>query len=350
MKVTECIFPYDWRLSDGYPAKGIEPNGLKVFGTFICGGGSSMGYKLAGYHHLGGVELDPKIAAIYKANHNPEMLFVEDIRDFLRRDDLPSELFSLDILDGSPPCSTFSMAGKREKAWGKAKQFAEGQKLQRLDDLPFVYCDLIKRLQPRTFILENVSGLVKGNAKAYMANILSKVREAGYIPQVFLLNGAKMGVPQTRERVFVIGQRKDQGFPPLHLDFGCRPIPFGEVMDKDDTQPKLTPHDLELWRHRRKGDKNLNDINQRVSGTLSGFTDKILYSERVANTLIHSSFYILFDVPRTLNEKEIKRISTFPLDYDTKGKATFLCGMSVPPVMTAQIARQMFLQWFNKSK
>ena len=127
-------FPYLWRLADGYPAKGIEPHGCKVFGTFICGGGSSMGYKLAGYHHLGGVELDPSIAAIYKQNHHPEHLYIEDIRDFNKRTDLPAELYQLDILDGSPPCSTFSMAGKREKAWGKEKQFAEGQKM--LADLP----------------------------------------------------------------------------------------------------------------------------------------------------------------------------------------------------------------------
>lgn len=93
-----------------------------------------MGSELAGYHHLGGVELDPSIAAIYKQNHHPEHLYIEDIRDFNNRTDLPEELYQLDILDGSPPCSTFSMAGKREKAWGKEKQFAEGQKMQRLDD------------------------------------------------------------------------------------------------------------------------------------------------------------------------------------------------------------------------
>ena len=51
-------FPYKWYLKDGYPAKDIEPNNLNVFGTFICGGGSSMGYKLAGFEHLGGVEID----------------------------------------------------------------------------------------------------------------------------------------------------------------------------------------------------------------------------------------------------------------------------------------------------
>ena len=113
------MFPYQWLLKDGYPAIGVKYHGLKVFGTFICGGGSSMGYKLAGYHHLGGVELDVPVASVYKENHHPDYLFVEDIRQFNERNDLPEELYHLDILDGSPPCSTFSICGEREKAWGK---------------------------------------------------------------------------------------------------------------------------------------------------------------------------------------------------------------------------------------
>lgn len=47
-------FPYRWKLADGFPAPGVKPNGRKVFGTFVCGGGSAMGYKLAGFDYLGG--------------------------------------------------------------------------------------------------------------------------------------------------------------------------------------------------------------------------------------------------------------------------------------------------------
>ena len=106
-------FPYKWKLTDGYPAPGIKYHGCKSFGTFICGGGSSMGYKLAGFNHLGGVEIDPKVAANYKRNLHPQLLYVEDIRQFNERQDLPSDLYDLDLLDGSPPCSTFSTAGSR---------------------------------------------------------------------------------------------------------------------------------------------------------------------------------------------------------------------------------------------
>lgn len=208
------LFPYRWNLSDGYPAPGIEPNGLKVFGTFICGGGSSMGYKLAGFNHLGGVEIDEKVSAIYERNHHPKYLFTEDLRVFNQREDLPDELYQLDILDGSPPCSTFSMCGDRERAWGKEKIFAEGQALQTLDDLVFVYCETIKKLQPKVFLLENVKGLSLGNARSYLRRIFDTLSSAGYACQVFILNAASMGVPQIRERCFVIGHRKDISCPP----------------------------------------------------------------------------------------------------------------------------------------
>ena len=86
-------FAYKWYLKDGYP----ESNGLNVFGTFICGGGSTMGYKLAGFNHLGGVEIDDKLTDVYKTNHNPKYIYTEDIREFNKRTDLPDELYNLDI-------------------------------------------------------------------------------------------------------------------------------------------------------------------------------------------------------------------------------------------------------------
>ena len=84
-------------------------------------GGSSLGYKLAGYDVIGCCEIDKRINDIYVRNNNPKYNYVEDIRDFNKRDDLPEELYNLDILDGSPPCTTFSMAGEREDSWGKKR-------------------------------------------------------------------------------------------------------------------------------------------------------------------------------------------------------------------------------------
>ena len=107
----------------------------KVFSCFACAGGSTMGYKLAGFDVIGCNEIDPKVFEVYKANHKPKHAFVCSIRDMVTAENLPDDLFDLDILDGSPPCTSFSTAGVRERDWGKQKVFSEGQQLQRLDDL-----------------------------------------------------------------------------------------------------------------------------------------------------------------------------------------------------------------------
>lgn len=348
MKENKHRFPYAWNKSDGYPAKGIENHGKTVFGTFICGGGSSMGYKLAGYHHLGGVELDPEVSNTYKINHNPEYLFTMDIRTFNETKDLPAELYNLDLLDGSPPCSAFSTAGDREKAWGKEKVFAEGQKLQTLDDLVFVYCDTILKLKPKCFLLENVSGLIKGNAKSYSKKIVKYLTDNGYVVQVFLLNAASMGVPQRRERVFFIGHKKEYHLPKLVLDFDEPAIPMSECTDYEG--PNITSDVLSmLWNNRKKGDNGLNGACKRLRGKDSFFNYVFAYQDKVCPTLPAVDVILHFDKAKYLSEREKCLISSFPLDYKFCGRPPeFYMGMSVPPVMTAQVAYQIYKQWLSK--
>jgi DNA (cytosine-5)-methyltransferase 1 len=344
-------FPYNWRIADGYPAKGIEKHGCRVFGTFICGGGSSMGYKLAGFDHLGGVELDPDVAMCYKHNHHPKYLFNEDIRKFNERQDLPEELYGIDLLDGSPPCSTFSMAGSREDAWGKEKVFREGQAKQVLDDLVFVYCDTIAKLKPKVCLLENVSGLVKGNAKSYAKRICTKLNEIGYNVQVFLLNAAVMGVPQKRERVFFIGARKDLRLPKLNLDFAESPIFFRDV--EDGMGKPITDYAKNAWEHRQPSDRTIADSKERAGMKVSDFNCTYLKRNEIPGTLTATTGHhgkINYHKPVYISNTEAMKIGTFPLDYDTDGKVDiqYLIGMSVPPVMTAQIAHQIWLQWLSK--
>ena len=339
-------FAYKWNLSDGYPAPGIEKHWLKVFGTFICGGGSTMGYKLAGFNHLGGVEIDPQVADVYKANHNPKYLFTEDIRAFADRAVFPDELYNLDILDGSPPCSSFSMAGNREKDWGKEKVFREGQAKQRLDDLFFDYIRLAKKLQPKVVIAENVKGMLQGNAKAYVKRIKNEFEKAGYQVQLFLLNAASMGVPQKRERVFFICQRNDLKFKPLKLAFDEKPIPFRFI---DEGSVKRKPI--------RDGIKDYYKITP-IGKSVSSVHPKGMYfgtykqhPDLVSSTIIADSgggIMLHHSEDGYLTDTEYIKIGTFPLDYNFKNiEPKYLIGMSVPPVMTAQVAHQIYLQWLK---
>jgi DNA (cytosine-5)-methyltransferase 1 len=340
------LFPYKWNLADGYPAKGIPKNEYNVFGTFICGGGSTMGYKLAGFNHLGGVEIDPKIAKVYQLNHKPKHLFLEDIREFVKRSDIPDELYNLDLLDGSPPCSSFSMAGNREKDWGKKKVFKEGQAEQVLDDLFFEYIALAKKLQPKIVLAENVKGLIQGNAKLYVKKIFKAFDEAGYNVQLFLLNAASMGVPQKRERVFFICQRKDLNLPKLKLEFSEDAIPFGKIKETG-LKEGISGQRSKMWDECEQG-KSFATVSNG-----SNFSSMRLSDKDVCNTITANQCEGFFHSTekRKLSDKEVCLIGSYPLDYNfNEIRPMYLIGMSVPPVMTAQIANKIKIQWLDKIK
>ncbi len=301
-----------------------------------------MGYKLAGFEHLGGVEIDPPIADVYQANHNPKYLFVEDIRDFANRLDFPEDLYNLDILDGSPPCSSFSMAGNREKDWGKTKVFREGQAEQRLDDLFFDYIRLAKKLQPKVVIAENVKGLIQGNAKAYVHRIKKEFEAAGYKVQLFLLNAASMGVPQKRERVFFICQRNDLNFKPLSLFFNENAIHFKEI-EVDESRKNATGEILKYLILTKEG-KSLASVHPKGNF----FTSIRISKNDVINTIASGSNLFHYERNQYLNNTELKLAGSYPIDYNFKKiDPQYLIGMSVPPVMTAQIATEIAKQWFK---
>lgn len=359
---AEHKFLYKWYLKDGYPAKGIEHHKSKVFSCFACGGGSTMGYKLAGYDVIGCNEIDPKMMEVYRENHNPKYSFLEPIQTFKDKADLPEELFQLDILDGSPPCSSFSMSGNREKDWGKKKKFREGQAKQVLDNLFFDFIDLAKRLQPKVVVAENVEGLLLGKAKAYVRQIYREFDLAGYYCQHWLLDASKMGVPQRRKRVFFICLRKDLAgpfleqvdlftiVPGLDLWFREKDIKWGEIQDKKHTAGNLEPGRLNTWKLRKYGDKDLEITGRReLNKPNLYFSSKILYTNRVPNTVTGDDKCVLFDMPRTRNDEELKLCGSFPMDFEFGvTKVSYLVGMSVPPVMTAQIASRIYEQWLSK--
>ena len=349
---------YNWKLSD---TKFTKDKG-KVFSCFACGGGSTMGYKLAGFDVIGHNDIDPKMVEVYKENHKPKYSYLESITTFAKRKDLPKELYNLDILDGSPPCSSFSMAGNREKDWGKEKKFREGQELQVLDTLFFDFIDLANELKPKVVVAENVKGLLLGAAKEYVIKIYKAFDEAGYTCQHFLLNASKMGVPQRRERVFFIALRKDLAMPfmkqvdmftelpKIELEFNEKPILYKDFKTTE-LGKKLTKETFEIWEQRIESDLDFATIHERLTGKLKRFQVKFIKDEKVPNTIAagDDSVPVKFDVPYRICMNEVKMIGSFPLDYNFLNvKPNYLIGMSVPPLMTGKIAEQIYKQWLSK--
>lgn len=335
-------FSYKWNLSKLVQDK----KHVKVLSCFSCGGGSTMGYKRAGFDVIGNVEIDPKINAMYVKNHHPKFNYCMDLREFNKLRDIPEELFNLDILDGSPPCSTFSMAGLREQAWNKEKAFREGQKFQRLDDLFFVFLETVAKLKPKIVIAENVMGMIKGNAKGYVNEVITGFKNIGYQVQLFRLDAAFMDVPSKRERIFFIAT--NQAHKPLVLNFNRPPIYFVEVRSKNGVEVNSASRTGKLLKHRQPTDHNLADINKRLYGRNSSFNDAIVQDNRICSTIASSGMlFRMFDGKR-FSDSDFINCQTFPQDYDFAGmNVQYVCGMSVPPNMMAHIAIEIYNQWLR---
>lgn len=338
-------FNYNWNFKDTVFTKDKG----KVFSTFSCGGGSTMGYKLAGFDVIGNLEIDPKKNAAYVKNHHPRFNYNEDIRKFREREDLPKELYQLDILDGSPPCLTFSMAGSRDDKWGEV--FNHDGITQRWDDLFFEYIALAKKLQPKVVVAENVKGILLGDAIDYVREIYDRFDDAGYYCQHWLFDSSTMGVPQRRERVFFVCLRKDLAAKFLYQKdlFTVAPL-----INMTFDEKKITCRDCNLelgaplkgfaladWTRLKNGDekKYLQSALIPLDSVHPTLTEG--YSEK-ANPMPEWS-------PNWLSDSDLCKIGTFPQDYDFNGiKAHKLIGRSVPPVMMAQLSNRIYDEWLSK--
>ena len=103
--------------------------------------------------------------------------------------------------------------------------------------------------------------------------------DAGYTVQIFLLNSARMGVPQKRERVFFVAHRKDLPYPKLKMDFSSKPIPFSAVREPYGKSPAEDTLGAKLMKYRIPSDRDLSDINKRVRKKNSGFTSPINHGD-----------------------------------------------------------------------
>lgn len=188
----------------------VEPCGLRLVSTFSGCGGSCLGFRMAGYETLMASEFVDAAADVYALNHPSVPILTQDVREVepdMILAYLGLEVGELDVLEGSPPCASFSTAGMRQASWGEVRKYSDRE--QRVDDLFFEYVRLLRGLRPKVFIAENVPGLTRGVAKGYFNLILAALKESGYRVEWRLLQAKWLGVPQDRTRVIFQGVRDD---------------------------------------------------------------------------------------------------------------------------------------------
>ena len=321
-------------------------NGYSAISTFSGCGGSSLGYKMAGFKVLWANEFIPAAQEVYRANHPDTILDTRDIRMVT-----PESLLAaigmvpgqLDLFDGSPPCASFSTAGVREQGWGHVKQYSDTR--QRTDDLFFEYARLVKGIQPKVFVAENVSGLVKGTAKGYFKEILAALRQCGYNVRAQLLDAQWLGVPQMRQRIIFVGVRSDLGlapaFPtPLAYRYSVRDaLPWiAEISGRTGPQFSRVESELDMPMNTiviQDPAQTRYELLDQPYTTIQAGAGARTSSSWAHGTCEHPTEKRKFSIA------ELRRICAFPDDFiliGTYAQQWERLGRAVPPVMMEKIA------------
>lgn len=346
----------------------IPWNGYNVVSTFSGGGGSCLGYRMAGYHVLWANEFVEEAQKTYRANHPGTILDTRDIRQVQPEDILKAigmKAGEIDLFDGSPPCCAFSTAGKREKGWGKEREYSDG-KSQQIENLFYEYIRLLNGLQPKCFVAENVSGLVKGTAIGYFKEFLGQMKQCGYNVKAQLLNAKWLGVPQSRERLIFIGMRNDLNmepvFPkPLKYWYSIREAFDG--LEANEYERKMLLQTAQKYAWGKIAEKMPIDPKRTISGeqiTGHGYFNLVRQPlDQPCGTLCqsHGGLSVCGSIHPLENRKytigELKRITSIPDDFiltgDYSQQYERLARM-VPPVMMMHIAKTIQTEVLDKCR
>jgi DNA (cytosine-5)-methyltransferase 1 len=281
---------------------------LKYHISLFCGcGGSTTGYIKAGFETLLGVDSDPLCIDSYKHNYSNSKQLQVDIRNLkgtVILDLLGISEGELDLLDASPPCQGFSITGKRKL-------------LDKRNDLIFDVIRIIDDIKPKSFVIENVDGMMKGKMRGYFNHILEKMDFLDYNIKWKSMNGIYYGLPQKRQRIFFIGIRKDLNIEPLFPTHYNRYVYFDDVIS--DVQ----------YQNRGQFDKVWKTTKRNFCYTITK-TPSLLFKSN--------------GVERYPTIDELKILSSFPIEYKLSGSYTEQWGQignAVPPVFTYSIGKTL---------
>lgn len=312
---------------------------MKVVSFFAGCGGLDLGFEQAGFDVIWANEFDKSILPTYRLNHPKTIINTCDIRDLMAVD-VPD----CDGFIGGPPCQSWSLAGKMN---GLADE--RGQVF--LD-----YIRLIKSKQPKFFVIENVVGIISDKHYVTFRSFMSSLSDAGYSVKYKVLNVANYGIPQDRERIFVVGIRNDIdvkfGFPAstntkcITLkqaigDLSNCPRAFSlEDLVSSDSKP-ISNHDYYDGEYdsrymARNRVRSWNEVSYTIPATASKIplhpqAPKMEYIDSTHRRFVKGSEYLY----RRLSVRECARIQSFPDEfyfvYSKISDGYKMVGNAVPP-------------------
>jgi DNA (cytosine-5)-methyltransferase 1 len=349
---------------------------------FAGAGGLGLGLEWAGFEVVAANECDPIFAATYEQNHAGTEVFAGDVLDPVVRAALLEAAHGVDLVAGGPPCQGFSTVGKKSEADPRNRLFR-------------TFLEIVGELRPRAVLFENVSGFRNMYGGRAFHALVEGLDALGYgSAHCALLNAAHYGVPQTRERTFVVAYREGEGtfrFPeptnapsgdasgkPPHLTLAdalsdLPPVASGESRDayggapanayqafmREGAKEPLTDHDGP-WH----GPKLLNVLARvPAGGTILDVPEELrpksyfantysrLWWDRPATTITRnlgtpsSSRCIHPAFDRGLTTREGARLQSFPDGYrflGTRTQKNLQIGNAVPPLLARALGRSIW--------
>ena len=348
-----------------------------VISTFAGGGGSSTGYRLAGAKILAINEFVDSAVDTYKANYPQTPVLPGDIKELTGEDLLKTagvQKGELDILDGSPPCSAFSISGKREKGWNSTKKYSDDKQVENIEDLFFEYIRIANDIQAKVVIGENVAGIMVGDAKKYFNRIINAFDKIGYEAVGEVMNASDFGTPQARERCFFVAVRKDVmdtlGLNFMTMESELYPKPNStqptlkdaiddlendkeeEQMLLDFVQGSFQKKWIELLpfnpdKHRKPSDPEFIDINPKRSmfNMIRPAPNLPCPTVTQAGQKKGLSGVFHYNSNRKLTIKELKRVMGLPDDFKLEGdfdQQAERVGRMVAPLMMKELSGTIY--------
>ena len=310
---------------------------LKVASLFCGCGGTDVGL-LGGFDFLGKYynsnsmeivyanDIDDNACKIFKENFG----ITPDNRDIraVKTEEIPE----FDILTGGFPCQSFSIVAQNPKRLGVKDERGK---------LFFEMCRILRERQPKCFIAENVKGILTANKRSAFPLILKEFEESGYEVQYQILNSADYGVPQKRERVIIVGFRKDLNitfsFPKAEIDDETKYIPLKTVIEKRVDEKYFFSERAVAGMMKKRESMNkgrAQDINKPCNTV----------GAHLAKVSLNSTDPVLMEGERyrRFTPREVARIQSFPDDFELVGSEAAqyrALGNAIPPVMFWYVAK-----------
>lgn len=310
---------------------------LKVASLFCGCGGTDVGllgdFEFLGNHYASNDleivyanDIDDNACNIFKENFGIE----PDNRDI--REVTSDEIPEFDILTGGFPCQSFSIIAQNPKRLGVKDERGK---------LFFEMCRILREKQPKCFIAENVKGILTANKKSAFPLIIMKFEESGYDVSYSILNSANYGVPQKRERVIIVGFRKDLGikfeFPDVIVSDEEAFTPLSKVIENEvDEKYFFSQRAVDgMMRKRASMNKGRAQDITKPCNTVGAHLAKVSLNSTDPVLLVNERY-------RRFTPREVARIQSFPESFELVGSEAAqyrALGNAIPPVMFWYVAK-----------